>query len=805
MCGIVSLVYKDENPSMGKEAEALLKRLEYRGYDSTGASFIGADRRITLRKKVGAPSRVCPELGIASFSGQRFIGQVRWATYGAVTDINSQPHHVSCRVEMVGAHNGNISNTDTLKTWLASRGHAVVSDNDGEIIVHLIEEHYAAAQSLASSELAHLRKAYASAGLAEGVPDGVLRMIEAIRRAESLAEGSYAAAVADPKLPGVFAIKSGSSLYAGMGSDEHGDFIVLSSDLTSVLSKTRALIPLAEGEGIWFTENQYLVFSLSGPLFFSHPRLKRSKLSIRDTQLHPEYQHYMEQEISSSPSNIDQILRYYFRDPSIEPLAELFEERKDDCKEIADRISALSERFGHEALKSGMHEVFSSTAWNEVEARVHNTGAAHFVGQDFFSDETELLKELAALDPMARDRLLLVDRIMVWRKRRAVLRYTGELKNALHEAAHSGGRIYLVASGTSYHAAMTAAYFFNELAHIPVYPCNPGIFRSMYCNCLGTADLIIGISQSGETKDLVDIFQDVKKLNPSIRLVSIVNNENSRIPQELSDFYLPLLCGPEIAVAATKSFTSQIAILYLIAASFSLPEQRIRENLLKAKELMTETIETRMGDIESVAAHLFAAPSIHILGTGLIGLAREGALKIREVVLNHTEGYDAAEFKHGPNTILGRNTILSLADLEKLAGAGPVLAVTNDLFDRLTGNYPLIFICPPEDRDRRITISQIHTHKIRGADIILIAEPQQELLLAAEGKPMGMEQYWSKYIPLPASGDPCLFVFSATIVLQYLAYRMSVRKMEWLNSRGIADHGVHPDAPKNVSKSITVD
>ena len=805
MCGIVSLVYKDENPSMGKEAEALLKRLEYRGYDSTGAAFIGADRRISLRKQVGAPSKVCPLLHIDSFQGQRFIGQVRWATYGAVTDINSQPHHVRCKIELVGAHNGNISNTDTLKSWLTARGHAVVSDNDGEIIVHLIEEHYASAQSLASSDLAYLRKAYANAGLAEGVPDGVLRMIEAIRKAESLAEGSYAAAIADPKLPGVFAIKSGSSLYAGMGSDSHGDFIVLSSDLTSVLSKTRALIPLSEGEGIWFTENQYLVFSLQGQPFFSHPRLKRSKLSIGDTQLSHEYQHYMEQEISSGPSNISRILRYYFRDPALEPLSELFEERKDDCKEAADSISALSERFGTEALLSGMHDVFNSSAWNEIEARVNNAGAAHFVAPRFISDEAELLKELAALDPQARDKLLLMDKVIVWRKRRAVLRYTGELKNAVHEASRSGGRIFLVASGTSYHAALTAAYFFNEMAHIPVYPCNPGIFRSMYFNCLGPNDLIIGISQSGETKVLVDIFQDVKKMNASIRLVSIVNNENSRIPQELSDFYLPLLCGPEIAVAATKSFTSQVAILYLLAASFSLPETKIRDNLLKAKDLMTETIETRMGDIESVAAHLYAAPSIHILGTGLIGLAREGALKIREVVLNHTEGYDAAEFKHGPNTILGRNTILSLADLEKLAVGVPFEGISDTLFDKLANNYPLVFVCPPEERDRRITISQIHTHKIRGADIVLIAEPQQELALAVEGAPMGVEKYWSKYIPLPQSGDTCLFVFCATIVLQYLAYRMSVRKMEWLDSLGIQNHGVHPDAPKNVSKSITVD
>jgi hypothetical protein len=71
--------------------------------------------------------------------------------------------------------------------------------------------------------------------------------------------------------------------------------------------------------------------------------------------------------------------------------------------------------------------------------------------------------------------------------------------------------------------------------------------------------------------------------------------------------------------------------------------------------------------------------------------------------------------------------------------------------------------------------------------------------------PAGRDKYWSKYIELPASGDPCLFVFSAAAALQTLAYRMSELKMEWLDSLGVAEHGVHPDAPKNVSKSITVD
>ncbi|HWP68933.1 MAG TPA: SIS domain-containing protein, partial [Rectinemataceae bacterium] len=641
------------------------------------------------------------------------------------------------------------------------------------------------------------------------------------RKAEALAEGSYAAAVADPKLPGVFAIKSGSSLYAGVGADSRGDFIVVSSDLTSVLSKTRALIPLAEGEGLWFTENAYLVFNLRGTPAFSKPRLKRSKLSVKDTQLNPRFRHYMEQEIMGSPANMDQILRYYFRDEKEEAIGAIFEERKDECKESADSLAALSEKFGDELLLNEMELVFSSPSWADVRTRIAAAGKMPGARERYSSDEAELLADLTRISPQRGADLALMDSVFVWRKRRAVLRYLSELKSSLIETNNSGGRIYLVASGTSYHASLTAAYFFNGIAHIPIYPCNPGIFRSMYFSCLRDDDFILGITQSGETKDLVDIFQDAKLKCPRIRRACLVNNENSRIPQELSDFYLPILCGPEIAVAATKSFMNQLAILYLAASSLVMSEKDVREKLLGAKKLMLETIETALGDIETAAARLYTKPSIHILGTDLIGLAREGALKIREVVLNHTEGYDAAEFKHGPNTILGRNTLFSLSDMEDLLDeyrafvfANPseaalcgrdILKRNPSLVENLFRGYPLVFVCPPEDRDVRITISQIHTHKIRGADIILIAERRQDLTLAVEGRPMGDDNYWSKYIEIPHTGDPYLFVFGATIVLQYLAYRMSVRKMDWLNDLGVADHGVHPDAPKNVSKSITVD
>ncbi|MCX7023743.1 MAG: SIS domain-containing protein [Spirochaetes bacterium] len=818
MCGVVSIVYRDENSNIGREAAALLKRLEYRGYDSTGASFIDRDRNIALVKKVGSPTKVVKELGIEGFSGVRFIGQVRWATYGAVTDANSQPHHVKCAIEMVGAHNGNISNTDTLRKELAAAGHRVVSDNDGEIVVHLVEDQYAADRRAPLAAITEMNRAWAASGLSGRPADDTLLLVHAVRRADSRAEGSYAACVADPAGSGVVAVKSGSSLYAGVGSDGAGSFVVVSSDLTSVLSKTRYLIPLAEGEGLWFGHENWLVFTLSGETVFSKPRLKRSRLNVLDTALDPRWAYYMEQEIRSSPANIDEIIRYYFRDPAAADIETAFEERKDIASETADRVSALSGTADPAALASGFRELLADPAYRELASRLPRPkpGAAPFV-----SDERRLLDELAAAMPERAADLAMADSLFVWKKRRSILRYLVRLVDAIREAGKAGGRVYLLASGTSYHAALAGACFFDHLAGVPVYPCNPGAFRSMYLDCLGSGDLIVGITQSGETKDLVDVFLEARERRKDVGRIALVNNENSRIPQELCDFYLPILCGPEIAVAATKSFMNQLVILYILAASFSLPERAIVAKLEKARSLISEALKTSAPAIDEAAARLCMKPSMHILGTGLIGLAREGALKVREVVLNHTEGYDAAEFKHGPNTILGKNTVFGADDLGRLldsynallatdpgaaGGKGrDILARRPELLESVFGDYPLVFVCPPDERDVRITISQIHTHKIRGADVILFAERNPELALAVEGKPEGVARYWSKYVELPASGDRDLFVFPAAAALQYFAFRMSVLKKAELDSLGVADHGVHPDAPKNVSKSITVD
>lgn len=848
MCGVVSIVYRENIANLGNEAGSLLKKLEYRGYDSTGGAFIKKDGTVTLRKKVGAPSRVIEQLEIPKQSGFKFIGQVRWATYGAVTDINAQPHEVKCLVHMVGAHNGNVSNTDKLKDFLTDNGHHVVSDNDGEMVVHLVEHFYSA--------LMHKHKPSTN-------DEKIALMIKAIRKAQKMIEGSYAACVTLPEIPGVFAIKAGSSLYAGKGSDNAGNFIVVSSDLTSILSKTRFLIPMSEGEGVYFDNENYKLFSLTEDKEWI-PKLSRSRLNITDIQLQPKYHFFMEQEIFSSPRNIDNLMLYYFNDESEKELHSIFEENKDTAREILYALLALYDVYDSNELKKEFENIRKLKTFKTIFAKASGYCAdpKHFV---FKSEETTLLEELLGINEKYFTELWLIDSMLIWKKKRMIIKYRDKLVNALKESGGKGGRIYFVASGTSYHATLTGSYFFNNMSDISIIPANPGGFRSGFINSLKENDIVVGVSQSGETKDLVDIFNDIRKAyRNKVKLLTIVNNENSTLPQEKSDFYLPIMCGSEIAVAATKSFISQIALFYLLAALIKNSEEEVLNNLRKIRYFMDFTLKNIDLPVSDTAFKLFMKPSLHILGTSLTGLAKEGALKIREVVLNHTEGYDAAEFKHGPNTILGKNTIYSFTEMEQVLGnmiemfehlfdtgffkgeKGKAEIVRDfmnmaknvkfgkfdekftertfaskqdqhmmkkvfELFSQKTdvesffSNYPLIFVCPPDERDKRITISQIHTHKIRGADIILISEDDQDLKKAATGKPASVNKYWSKFIELPRTGDKNIFVFEAAVVLQLLALKMSVAKMKYLNKNHIDNHGVHPDVPKNVSKSITVD
>ncbi len=367
---------------------------------------------------------------------------------------------------------------------------------------------------------------------------------------------------------------------------------------------------------------------------------------------------------------------------------------------------------------------------------------------------------------------------------------------------------------------MAGAVFFNELARTQVHPVLPGEFRARFARSLRPEDVVVAISQSGETKDLVDVMNQVIATDLPVRRIAIVNNVSSTLGQEKCEMVLPLRCGPEIAVPATKSFMNQMAMLYALAIRLGMaragkassePLQNRLEELDRLPALIQETLSSTGPEIERAAEMLYLAPSMHILATRYLAIAKEGALKIREVVLNHTEGIEGSEFKHGPNTILGFNTILGIEGVMKAiehaqrSGSEGRTPAIEEILELLYEDYPLIFVTSPDKRDVNLTVSQVNTHKIRGASCVMIAEENEALRQAVTKPPTNNPNYRSSYIALPQTGDPLMVIFSATVVLQRLALVMSVKKMHYLENLGVRNHGVHPDVPKNVSKSITVD
>ncbi|MBI5884021.1 MAG: SIS domain-containing protein [Elusimicrobia bacterium] len=860
MCGVIGLRCARDRADLGEVASRLLRMLEYRGYDSTGAAIQTAAGKVTLLKDVGSPTVVTKKLAIGALPGKIFCGQVRWATFGAVTRENAQPHEARCKTHLYGAHNGNITNCDQLKDWLTSQGHKVLSDNDGEMLVHTVEHFFA-------KELARRGRDAVKAGGRASLPASgkALAGREAALKAAILAAarkmvGSYAAVVVDPVTHLVAAIKAGSSLYMGVGHDEaHGPFTIASSDLASVLSLTKILLPIKENEFAFYTHDSVRFFHLrTGKELKRKP--VRSRLKVEETELSEPYRYFMQQEIFSQPAAVAKVISLFLRRSDLLALAERLGRRHPAAARTArETVARLASRAHADRLKTDFLGFLESPEAAGLKAMAARPGAV-LKAEGFESSMGGFLEELAALAPKGLAPVVrLLDGFCLLEEADDIGRRSDEFVSRIVRARRSGGSVYLLACGTSFHAAKCAAVFFNKIAGVRVTAMLPGDFRAESSGSLRDGDLVIGISQSGETKDLIDVIDLIRATRKRVGVVTVLNNVNSTLALEKADLYLPLFCGPEIAVPATKSFMNQLAVLYVLALKTGEktrpgPETRRRlDNLLKVPVLLEETGSSTRQSLEAAAQSLFLEPSIHILATGMQGVAKEGALKVREVVLNHTEGYEGAEFKHGPNTILGVNTVFGLeavrSVLARFARFSAELAAEVDLpaaglarlykavaerafsdvpaaaldqvekeafervvergglFESLYTNYPLVFVTGPSERDVNLTISQINTHKIRGADIYIIAEDHPSLrdAVCRPHPDRFGRKYRSGCIRLPRTDDDLLPFFTSTLALQLLALRMSVAKLGLLDKLKIAGHGVHPDSPKNVSKSITVD
>ncbi len=314
-------------------------------------------------------------------------------------------------------------------------------------------------------------------------------------------------------------------------------------------------------------------------------------------------------------------------------------------------------------------------------------------------------------------------------------------------------RVVITACGTSWHAGLIGEYMIEELARIPVEVEYASEFR--YRNpILDDRTLVIAISQSGETADTLAAVREAKRRGA--RAIGLVNVVGSTIAREVPGG-LFLRAGPEIGVASTKAFNSQVAALAMVALKLA----RLRAMSMLAGRQFIEALQalpdqirqvlTRASDIEQLAERFKDAHNALYLGRGVnFPVALEGALKLKEISYVHAEGYPAAEMKHGPIALIDEN-------------------------------MPVVFIAPRDGVHAKI-VSNVEEVKARGGKVIaIVTEGDAEIGRLADA-----------VFPIPATHD-LLTPILASVPLQLFAYYVAVRR------------GCNVDQPRNLAKSVTVE
>ena len=517
MCGIIGYIG-------GRQATPILigglRKLEYRGYDSAGVSVIDPTRAGDGRARVvrcrGKLSALEDKLIKEPAPGTIGMGHTRWATHGRPSDENSHPHRAGA-ISVI--HNGIIENHLALRAELISAGAHFTSETDTEIFAHLVDR---AVQS--------------------GAPD----LTTAVRRSLAKVRGSFAFVVMSDKEPGTLvAAKNSSPLVVGLGDGEN----YVASDVTAILSETRRVIFVDEGEMVTVTRQGVQITDFEGV-----PRNREPK-TITWSAVQAEkggFKHYMLKEIHEQP------------------------------RAVADTL----------------------------------VGRVDLEHDDVIFDGIEL-------------------------------------------DAKTIKRIVFIACGTSYHASMVGEFLVESLARIPVEVDLASEFR--YRDpILGPGDLVVAVSQSGETLDTMEAIREAKK--KGAKVLAISNVVEASIPR-LADHAFYTHAGPEIGVASTKAFTTQLIAITLLAIYLGRRTGTLSRE--RARDLLAELVQlpNKMRDVVESGAQLqvLARRYGHAIGFLFLGrgaqypIALEGALKLKEISYIHAEGYAAGEMKHGPIALIDEN------------------------------------------------------------------------------------------------------------------------------------------------------
>ncbi len=326
---------------------------------------------------------------------------------------------------------------------------------------------------------------------------------------------------------------------------------------------------------------------------------------------------------------------------------------------------------------------------------------------------------------------------------RNALAQDGKKLEAFAKELLQAKNLKIVACGTSRHAGLIGRFLFNKLANktSDVYIASE---FSYFADSSGKDTVILAISQSGETADVLDGLRKAKA--KGAKILSIVNVVGSTIDR-MSDYSLYLNCGPEIGVASTKAFANQLAIFYLLAYAMAGKTNEGTNQIRQAAALVEESIAKNKEKMHSLAESLKGLEHAYFLARGVnFPIATEGALKLKEISYIHAEGMPAGELKHGTLALIEKGT--------------PVILVN------------------PNDYTHSDSLSNGLETKARGAFLIGVSNKNNSL--------------YDYFIEIPSVENELFYPLLAIIPLQLLAYYTAVAK------------GLDPDKPRNLAKSVTV-
>jgi glucosamine--fructose-6-phosphate aminotransferase (isomerizing) len=316
--------------------------------------------------------------------------------------------------------------------------------------------------------------------------------------------------------------------------------------------------------------------------------------------------------------------------------------------------------------------------------------------------------------------------------------------------------VYLAACGTSYHACWAASYMLSKLAFLPTYPVIASEFIEQHGKSVNIDSTILAVSQSGETADTLAAVNAARQRAATI--LGLTNTIGSTLTR-ISRVYIGQQSGPEIGVAATKTFTSQLSVMAQLALRLAKKRGKVSqdemdylaERLCKLPDTVQTIIDTQEEKAKQIAKKYKGKKDFFFLGRGIsTATAFEGRLKLMEIAYAPAIAFPAGESKHGPISLI-------------------------------EPGFPVIFVCP-RDETHKTLIGNIMEMKARGASIIAVIEEGDE----------EVKSLVDDYMEVPSGVPEVLSPIAFIIPLQLFAYYMAVER------------GYNPDMPRNLAKSVTV-